>query len=831
MTAVTRQAPEPGRAQEAPKAVRQKRRSLADGPSVRQALAQAEAESKRQNGWKLLESPESIERSEACGLLKTIDDTQPEPDWKVLGVTPEATPAAKVGEKVSTQSKAQPKRHAYPPNAPRATGATSPTRATPANRTGTLDTDADKRQVTPVAGVPRPGGGGRTRVLTPEPATSRNATPRAPRVTPPSAPSRVVPAAASPDIARPLDAYGTGGKPAPGPAHPPRAEVSIPRPRPRMPSAPAVPLPLPQPSSRGMMATQMGLAPPPKLEAALATNATPHNPPAQERVNAALAATQLDTSRPAEIDALLEKMGDDLLEEVTSVAPPPDELLGRASRTTSPGFAPGGSPADLLKPRATSSPGLVREPPATTRSSELLGFATTQKAGSLVTDLEGADPLARTEPPPAGARFCPAPSAVAAMAPHTPHVPPTDPSAVSQTADTAIAVQAEPAFAPPAVGRGPLPSDVCATSHDTLPPLPMAGIKFELPKSLSSLSRKQLVGLASVGVVAAMVPLVFAAIAVTSLIGSSDPPAETADTPTKTPTTTANVTAAPAAKAKAGAAPGAAPAKVATPAPAPSPPPRAAAAAKASAAPIVTDDGARQQTPAPAAEPAAPPVPRAPGKVPWDDQPNTKTAACESLTTAPVGPKAFLIQKAIKTGQRELIRGNVKAAHVAFCEAALLDNPSETVLLGLAQVLLMQADFEGALKASNQLVELKAGDARSLELRGDILVRMGRVDDARQDWYRAAGASRGSASLIANLSRVARSNAKDALRAGDLARADRMWRRAVALNPTDVDACVQLATVLNKNDQGSAAQRWVAYAESLDPSHPKLDALKAALNG
>jgi Flp pilus assembly protein TadD len=188
-----------------------------------------------------------------------------------------------------------------------------------------------------------------------------------------------------------------------------------------------------------------------------------------------------------------------------------------------------------------------------------------------------------------------------------------------------------------------------------------------------------------------------------------------------------------------------------------------------------------------------------------------------------------LLQQAVKRGQRELVRGNVKAAHTAFCEAVLLGQASELILIGLTQVLLMQSDTEAALKTVDQLLALEPDDRVALDLRGDILIRMGRADEARETWFRAAGASRVSASLIDNLRRANRADAVKAVRAGDLARADRLWRRVIALDVRDVEASTQLAAVLAKDGKLDAAKRWLVYAETLDPTHPKLISLKSAL--
>ena len=179
------------------------------------------------------------------------------------------------------------------------------------------------------------------------------------------------------------------------------------------------------------------------------------------------------------------------------------------------------------------------------------------------------------------------------------------------------------------------------------------------------------------------------------------------------------------------------------------------------------------------------------------------------------GPKGFLLQQAVTSAQRALLQGDTAAAHAAFCTAAQLGVPSDTVLLGLTQVLLMQADLTAALKTIDQLLEHAPTNKLALAWRGDILIRMGRVDEAREAWFKAAGATRPSKALIDNLLRTSDADAKTALRSGDLSRADRMLRRAIALTSGDPEHCRELAAVLTKSGHTAAAERWRGYLSTL----------------
>lgn len=247
-------------------------------------------------------------------------------------------------------------------------------------------------------------------------------------------------------------------------------------------------------------------------------------------------------------------------------------------------------------------------------------------------------------------------------------------------------------------------------------------------------------------------------------------------------------------------------------APATSPPAAAAAtpvveAGPLVAAPVPAPAAAADQAPKLAAA-AAVESSAASAPIPWDDLPRTTTKRCEELSPVGSGPKGFLFQQAMASAQRALLQGDTAAAHTAFCTAAQIGVPSDTVLLGLTQVLLMQGDLTAALKTVDQLLERAPTNKHALGWRGDILIRMGRVDEARAAWLKAAGATRASKRLIDNLLRASDADAKTALRSGDLSRADRMLRRGIALTSGDSEHCRELAAVLTKSGQAAAAERW-----------------------
>ncbi len=201
--------------------------------------------------------------------------------------------------------------------------------------------------------------------------------------------------------------------------------------------------------------------------------------------------------------------------------------------------------------------------------------------------------------------------------------------------------------------------------------------------------------------------------------------------------------------------------------------------------------------------------------IPWDDLPQATAKTCEELAQVGSGPKGFMLQRAVTSAQRALLHGDPAAAHAAFCTASQLGVPSDTVLLGLAQVLLMQSDASAALETVERLLERAPTNKPALEWRGDILIRLGRVDEAKLAWFKAAGASRASKQLVDNLVRSSDADLKLALRSGDLSRADRMLRRIIALTSGDPEHSRQLVAVLTKSGNPAAAERWKAYVSAL----------------
>jgi tetratricopeptide (TPR) repeat protein len=166
------------------------------------------------------------------------------------------------------------------------------------------------------------------------------------------------------------------------------------------------------------------------------------------------------------------------------------------------------------------------------------------------------------------------------------------------------------------------------------------------------------------------------------------------------------------------------------------------------------------------------------------------------------------------------VQGRVDDAQLAFCKAARwnADNPQPHI--DLAQLFLIRKDGAAAAEEAKSAVELDPSSSRALSLLGDGLVRVGDHEGAKAAWLKAAGidpsdAPRFKALLTRNLH-----EADASLKNKDVARAERFFRRAIVLDPDNMEASRGLAGVLNQLGDGAAAVRWAQRALAREPRDP-----------
>lgn len=234
----------------------------------------------------------------------------------------------------------------------------------------------------------------------------------------------------------------------------------------------------------------------------------------------------------------------------------------------------------------------------------------------------------------------------------------------------------------------------------------------------------------------------------------------------------------------------------------PSPPPAAMPAPVAS---VAADS--------PSAEAAA--VPDTAGEL------AVKTPSCEEL----VGPSWSLLGsdqpgRALtenRLGRRALMLGKLDEAEVAFCRAATLDPTKADSFQALVRVLLLKRDTVQARQWAERVAKAHPEDVDVQGLYGDTLARAGDADRARTIWIEGARIDPTDTAEIRLLALTYARGAARSVKGADQAQADRLYRRAVLLDPLNATAAAGLARVLLVQNQLDGALHWAKRAVTLEP--------------
>lgn len=255
-------------------------------------------------------------------------------------------------------------------------------------------------------------------------------------------------------------------------------------------------------------------------------------------------------------------------------------------------------------------------------------------------------------------------------------------------------------------------------------------------------------------------------------------------------------------------------AEASAPAPAPSAPPRARAdSVPAARAPAVN---------ALAIKPA-PPSPMAP-VVEADTSKKAKT--CEEI----VGPSWALLGSnqpgralgEIGLGRRALMLGKLDDAQMCFCRAAVLDTTKPEAFLALVRVFLLKRDPAQAREWAERAAREHPANTDVQALYGDALARTGDVDRARALWLSTGHIDPSDLSSTRVLAYNFVRGAERSVRAADPAQGERLYRRAVLLDPLNATAAAGLGRVLMSQGELQGAREWLKRAVALEPRDVEL---------
>jgi tetratricopeptide (TPR) repeat protein len=169
--------------------------------------------------------------------------------------------------------------------------------------------------------------------------------------------------------------------------------------------------------------------------------------------------------------------------------------------------------------------------------------------------------------------------------------------------------------------------------------------------------------------------------------------------------------------------------------------------------------------------------------------------------------------------KKSLNLGLFEDAQRHMCEAVLI-NPKSLALEGLVDLHLSLGSPSGAKRWAEKALEIRSERSTTQLLVGDVESQLGHPDEALAIWTKALGVTPDNTST---LERVARSYLKEAslkLKVGDFAAADRLFRRAAMLAPTDARPPAGLAQIRLSHSERDLARMWANLALQLDPNEP-----------
>ncbi len=206
-----------------------------------------------------------------------------------------------------------------------------------------------------------------------------------------------------------------------------------------------------------------------------------------------------------------------------------------------------------------------------------------------------------------------------------------------------------------------------------------------------------------------------------------------------------------------------------------------------------------------------------------------KTRTCEEI----VGPSWSLLGSdqpgralsEMRLGRRALMLGKLDDAQVSFCRSAVLDPTRPEAYQALVRVLLLRKDATQACEWAERAAKQHPETLEVQGLYGDALARAGDADRARSIWLEGARIDPSDAASVRAMAYTYLHGAERSVKGADYAQADRLYRRAVLLDPLNATAAAGLARVLLVQSETDAALHWAKRAVSVEPHDAELHVL------
>lgn len=204
------------------------------------------------------------------------------------------------------------------------------------------------------------------------------------------------------------------------------------------------------------------------------------------------------------------------------------------------------------------------------------------------------------------------------------------------------------------------------------------------------------------------------------------------------------------------------------------------------------------------------------------DETGGRAPTCQELlgSDAAGGNDPVVAQEELKKGRQALIRGELDEAQRGFCKAMRWKEAKAGQYFELAQLLLIRRDGRAAAEYAREGLKRDPTSARGNALLGDSLARVGRTEEALQAWYASTGVAAPSPERVKQLFGRNLKEAEASLDVKDYLRAERFFRRSVAMGPDDPSPRIGLSTVLLRIGELPLAVRWAEDAVRVGPTDP-----------
>jgi Flp pilus assembly protein TadD len=163
-----------------------------------------------------------------------------------------------------------------------------------------------------------------------------------------------------------------------------------------------------------------------------------------------------------------------------------------------------------------------------------------------------------------------------------------------------------------------------------------------------------------------------------------------------------------------------------------------------------------------------------------------------------------------------------------YCRA-MLDFPGSAPLrTDFLELLFHQRDNRVAMRYAREFAEQFPKETQFKWMLGDAQARDGNWADARATWLQATpGGPTGERERTQFLARQSLNAARAAVRPGRFDQAERTFRRAAILDPSDVEAATGVAQMLLLGDDPKAAAAWARRALKRAPKYATLQVVLA----